>query len=70
VLWNEVRGWHTVRIAEIVKGLEASSGLPVAREDLARISPIVHAHVIPSGTYHFERAGQRPSTVTVEKALP
>jgi hypothetical protein len=24
--------------------------------DVARISPLAHAHVIPSGTYHFERA--------------
>jgi hypothetical protein len=32
---------------------------PVAREDLARISPPAHAHVIPRGTYHFDHAGKR-----------
>ena len=26
--------------------------------DLARLSPLAHAHVIPSGTYHF---GSEPS---------
>lgn len=26
--------------------------------DLARVSPLAHAHVIPSGTYHF---GSEPS---------
>jgi hypothetical protein len=24
-------------------------------EDLARISPLMHQHVIPNGTYHFAR---------------
>ena len=47
---------HTVHIAEIVKRLEASSGETVSRDELARISPLLHAHVIPSGTYRFERA--------------
>jgi hypothetical protein len=25
-------------------------------EDLARISPLMHQHIIPNGTYHFARA--------------
>ena len=29
---------------------------PVADEDLARISPLMHRHVIPNGTYHFSPA--------------
>jgi hypothetical protein len=28
---------------------------PVSLADIARVSPLAHAHVIPSGTYHFER---------------
>ncbi len=28
----------------------------VLPEHLARLSPVAHGHVIPSGTYHFERA--------------
>jgi len=56
VLSNAVLVWNTVRFAEIVKELERTTGQPVARPDLARISPLAHAHVIPSGTYHFDRA--------------
>ncbi len=29
---------------------------PAEATDIARISPLAHAHVIPSGTYHFARA--------------
>jgi TnpA family transposase len=28
----------------------------IAVEDLARVSPLLHRHVIPNGTYHFPRA--------------
>jgi hypothetical protein len=52
VLSNAVLVWNTVRIGEIVRGLE-SRGDAVARADLARVSPLAHAHVIPSGTYRF-----------------
>jgi hypothetical protein len=31
------------------------AGEDIAQEDLARISPLAYAHVIPHGTYHFER---------------
>lgn len=47
--------WNTVRFAEIVAALERSSGQPIRRQDLARVSPLMNAHVIPSGTYHFDR---------------
>ena len=48
---NAVLVWNTVRFAEIVAALERATGQPVRRQDLARVSP----HVIPSGTYHFDR---------------
>jgi TnpA family transposase len=60
VLSNAVLVWNTVRFAEIIKDLERATGQPLARADLARISPLAHAHVIPSGTYHFDRASERP----------
>jgi hypothetical protein len=61
LLSNAVLLWNTVRIGEIVASLEGSSGQPVRREDLARVSPLANAHVIPSGTYHFQRpAGEEP----------
>lgn len=56
VLSNAVLVWNTVRMAEILRALETTSGAPTAAADLARISPLGHAHVIPSGTYHFARA--------------
>jgi hypothetical protein len=40
----------------ILRALETTSGAPAETMDIARISPLAHAHVIPSGTYHFERA--------------
>ena len=43
----------------------------VTRDELARISPLLHAHVIPSGTYHFERAsGAREAQNPAEEPLP
>jgi TnpA family transposase len=59
LLSNAVLAWNTVRIGEIVASIEAT-GQPVLREHLARVSPLLHAHVIPSGTYHFDRAVSAP----------
>ena len=36
--------------------LSGRPGTAVAVEDLARVSPLLHRHVIPNGTYHFPRA--------------
>lgn len=47
LLSNAVLVWNTVHINRITSKLEASDA------DLARVSPLAHAHVIPSGTYHF-----------------
>jgi len=52
LLSNAVLVWNTVRISEIVASIEAS-GQTVRPEHLARISPLAHAHVIPSGPHHF-----------------
>jgi len=54
LLSNAALVWNTVRMTEIVNALEAT-GQPVAREHLARISPLLHKQAIPSGTYHFDR---------------
>jgi TnpA family transposase len=58
VLSNAVLVWNTVRYADIIKGLQNPSGNPVESRDLERISPLAHAHVIPSGTYHFDQAAE------------
>jgi len=41
-----------LRVAEIVNQLRAA-GQVVTDQDLARVSPIMHGHVIPNGTYRF-----------------
>ena len=55
LLSNAVLDWNTVRMRKIVAWLRAT-GEAVLDEDLARISPPAYAHVIPNGTYVFERA--------------
>jgi TnpA family transposase len=52
LLSNAVLVWNTRRIAEIVEKLRAS-GHEVADHHLARVSPLMHTHVIPNGTYRF-----------------
>jgi hypothetical protein len=52
LLSNAVLVWNTLRIAEIVNQLRVA-GHAVADQDLARVSPLMHGHVIPNGTYRF-----------------
>lgn len=56
VLSNAVLVWNTIQITEIVRALEAASGQPVRREDLARVSPLLCARLLVSGRYNFDRA--------------
>jgi len=55
LLSNAVLVWNTVQIERIVSRLRAA-GAAINDEDLARISPLMRAHVIPNGTYHFRSA--------------
>jgi TnpA family transposase len=57
VLSNAALVWNTVAIRKIVDRMRAS-GAFVLDQHLARVSPLLHAHIIPSGTYHFERLKQ------------
>jgi hypothetical protein len=50
LLSNAVLVWNTVHIGRIVDQLRAA-GHEVKDEDLARVSPLAHAHVIPNGSY-------------------
>ena len=52
LLSNAALAWNTVKIGDLIDGLEAR-GEPVPRDTLARVSPLVHRHIIPSGTYRF-----------------
>jgi TnpA family transposase len=57
LLSNAVLVWNTVHIARIVAQLRAA-GHQVNDDDLARVSPLMHAHVIPNGSY-FQSPRQR-----------
>jgi hypothetical protein len=46
---NAVLVWNTIQIQKIVEELRAS-GHPLKDEDLARVSPLLRAHVIPNGS--------------------
>jgi TnpA family transposase len=52
LLSNAVLVWNTLRITEIVNQLRAA-GHPIGNQDIARVSPLIHAHLIPNGTYRF-----------------
>jgi hypothetical protein len=56
VLSNAVLVWNSVRFADIVEGLEGTTGDAAKFADLARVSPLASAHVIPSGIYRFPKA--------------
>jgi hypothetical protein len=49
LLSNAVLVWNTVRSTEIVARLRAS-GEEILDSDLARVSPLCRAHIIPAGT--------------------
>jgi hypothetical protein len=55
LLSNAVLVWNTLAIADIITHLRAT-GETITDEDLTRISPLIHQHVIPNGTYHFARS--------------
>jgi TnpA family transposase len=66
LLSNAVLVWNTVRISEIVEQLR-STGEEILDNDLARVSPLCFAHIIPNGTYNFERdiPGDNPACNTL-----
>jgi TnpA family transposase len=61
LLSNAVLVWNTLAITKIVT-LLSGTGETIADEDLTRISPLMHQHVIPNGTYHFARSKPRDNS--------
>ena len=57
LLSNAVLVWNTVHIAGIVDQLRAA-GHEIKDADLARVSPLTHAHIIANGSY-FQSPRQR-----------
>jgi TnpA family transposase len=66
LLSNAVLVWNTVHIARIVDQLRAA-GHQVRDEDLARVSPLAHAHVIPNGSYF--QSPRRQAQATAEPIM-
>lgn len=54
LLSNAVVVWNTIQIGQIVSRLRAG-GEEVLDTDLAHISPLSFRHIIPNGTYWFDR---------------
>jgi len=49
--------WNTVQMSRIIEQLRAT-GVTITDEAVALISPLAYAHVIPNGTYFFDRLGE------------
>jgi len=54
LLSNAVLVWNTIQMGQIVGRLRAA-GEEVLDADLAHISPLAFGHIIPNGTYWFDR---------------
>jgi len=55
-LSNAVVVWHTGQMGQILAQLRAA-GETITDEELARVSPMAFAHVIPNGTYFIRGTG-------------
>jgi TnpA family transposase len=54
LLSNAVLVWNTTQMSQIVDRLRAA-GEEVLGSDLIHISPLMFGHIIPNGTYWFDR---------------
>jgi hypothetical protein len=61
LLSNAVLIWNTMQMTRILAQLRAA-GQQVNDQDLARVSPLAHAHVIASGSY-FQSPRRRADAV-------
>jgi hypothetical protein len=66
LLSNAVPVWNTLAIKKIVALLRGARET-IADEDLTRMSPLMHQHVIPNGTYHFVGA-KSEGTIRAKRA--
>ena len=56
LLSNAVVVWNTVQMGQILTQLRAA-GETITDDELARVSPMAFAHVIPNGTYFIRGTG-------------
>jgi hypothetical protein len=57
LLCNAVLVWNTVHMSRIIRQRRAT-GVTITDEEVSFISPLAYAHVIPNGTYFFDRGGE------------
>jgi hypothetical protein len=61
LLCNAVLVWNTVHMSRIIEQLRAT-GVTITDEEVALSSPLAYAHVIPNGTYFFDRSGEEEAS--------
>jgi TnpA family transposase len=61
LLCNAVLVWNTVHVSRIIRQLRAT-GVTITDEEVAFISPLAYAHVIPNGTYFLDRGGEEDAS--------
>jgi hypothetical protein len=59
LLSNAALVWNTVQMSRIIDQLRAR-GETITHEELARISPLAFAHIVPNGTYFTQRSSVEP----------
>ena len=61
LLCNAVLVWNTVHMSRIIEQLRAT-GVSITDEEVALISPLAYAHVIPNGTYFFDQGREEETS--------
>jgi hypothetical protein len=68
LLYNAVLVWNTVPMSRIIRQLRAT-GVTITDEEVAFISPLAYAHIMPNGTYFFDRGGEEGEAPHKPKVL-
>jgi hypothetical protein len=62
LLCNAVLVWNTGHMSRIIEQLRAT-GVTIPDEDVALLSPLAYAPVMPTGTSFFDRLGQADTSM-------
>jgi len=61
LLGNAVLVWNTVHMSRIIRQLRAT-GVTMTDEEVACISPLAYAHVMPNGTYFVAHGAEQDAS--------
>jgi Tn3 transposase DDE domain len=64
---NAVLVWNTAHMSRILEHLRAT-GVTVTDEDVATVSLLAYAHVIPKGSYFFDHRWEADTSMQSERA--